>query len=126
MAGGSFQQSQTSLEVRSRAIALRRGVSSRGMPRSTRRHVAFCQVPCQKNGVCRADGADLQCGKHHSNQKPSKKFRQIPSVCGFPFATTEGEKKGRKTCHRLPKPAKFGVFVDRENGAVREGLKRAP
>ena len=50
----------------------------------------------------------------------SNKFRQMTCICGAPFATTEGEKKGRKTCHRLSKPANFGAFVDRENGAVRE------
>lgn len=72
----------------------------------------------------RADGARSPCGKHHWKQKPSNQFRQMPHVCGFPFATTEGEKKGRITCHRLSKPANFGAFVDRENGAVR-GLKRA-
>ena len=41
-------------------------------------------------------------------------------ICGFPFATIGGEIKGRKTCHRLSKPAGFGAFVDRENGDVRE------
>ncbi len=39
-------------------------------------------------------------------------------ICGFPFATTEGEKKGRKTCHRLSKSANFGAFVDREKSRL--------